>query len=261
MVDTRMGQSPDELESSFRKLIEDFTDAKISYATVPEMFSRLKSHIELAEGHIHNAKSTKDENRQKFNDLINKSAIKESMNEHRVAPLELLDSLMKAYKALDEERIWDRLKIELLWLFTQPLYKEYLATKAFEVNDAVNKGFEERQQQWMELTKQMVRDMFNNVDNKFISMKDTMMDLNKFLTAVEKRLAIAEFSVEQLKQTNAKEIPPKPDDSQTSKVKDNVKERLTHFSQQLNDTPTFNNEESQLDNDDNNSDEFRGESI
>ena len=197
-----------QLRNSFEELLNDVQNEELTYITVEKMFNKIMSHYSLAEGHIDNSTTRKEESRAKYTELREKKSVLEMMRESKVAPVELLQGIIDAYRNLDEVVVWQRLQVEVLYIFVKKLFNNYMATKTFEIHNAVEEGFEKRQEEWMNLTKENSQIMFTNVDAKFENFKMKLDESEKTLTDVEKKMMkfeiIFENFIEKQKKINLK---------------------------------------------------------
>jgi len=194
----------DELKQSFSSLVEDLRgDKAMTYFDAEELYRRLDSHCELAEGHIYNSISLRKKEADKFNTMKGKAAVKTSINENKVCPVELLNHLKGAFDNLIEQVNWERLKYEVINLYNRKLYNAYMTTKSFEIEKEVSKGFEERQKQWMELTKSILTNKFETLNNRMIGISKSFEQLKsanegKYFALNEKLLKVQNTVLKQM---------------------------------------------------------------
>jgi hypothetical protein len=183
-----------ELKQSFASLLKDLQEEKQqTYFDIEELYKRISSHCELAEGHIANNISLKKRDASKYNALKNKPAVMTSIREDKVTPLELVNYLTSVLGHMSEINDWERMKYEALNLFLRKLYNAYMTTKSFEIEKEVTRGFQERQKEWMDLTKSLIENKFENLNTRILSVVKSIEQLksaneSKYFVLNEKML-------------------------------------------------------------------------
>ena len=187
-----------KLNKSFKDLLDELDRVEIKYNTAETIYQNLMTHITLAEGHVDNNESLRDSIKKKFEIKRNDKNIQEMAKETNTVPKEMVQLIAKAYHYLDETHVWQRLQIESLLTFCEKLFREYMSTKTFEIHNATEKGFEKRQQEWMDLVKENTKTMFNNVDSKFDGFKNKFIETEKYINEIDKKMMRIELHVESL---------------------------------------------------------------